>query len=210
VHPGGLGNEFLRFCDFCDLLERAGQWFRSGLFKPRLVHRRPVKVTQLPTVGIKRLAGLRQAVENLSQSGKIVVAQFGKGAPTAVLRGNRIVLNPVAVDVEKEVVARLHGRIERRAIDPATERVFTRRTHHGVQQKAADANSQHSTDSCRSHRFLASQRICRNRPIHPTWFDPLGTDPWPALGQATMAADRRLKLLRHNSHDRRIFGREWH
>ena len=73
-------------------------------FELGLVHRRRVEVAQLATVVVERAALVRQVLQNLAQGQQVVVAQLGKGAPAAVFGRDRIVLDPGAVHVLKEIV----------------------------------------------------------------------------------------------------------
>ena len=85
-------------------------------------HKGQVKIAQLSAVLIQRRGLLAQVVQNLAQRRKVVIAQLRKCAPAAVFGGNRIALDPIAVDVEIEVFARLHGGVKVRYVDPGFQR----------------------------------------------------------------------------------------
>ena len=84
------------------------------MFEPGLVHPGPVQIAHLPAVLVRRPAGVgrRQVLDQSPQGDEVVVPELGERAPPAVLGGDGVGPDPVAVDVLEEVLAGSDGRIE--------------------------------------------------------------------------------------------------
>ena len=82
-----------------------------------LVHARQVEVADLLVVRARSVGGLRDLLEDLVQALAVLLLEEREGPPVGLVGGDRVRLEPSAVAVEVEVLARGHRRVHVRGVD---------------------------------------------------------------------------------------------